>query len=83
MLSPTDYQEFSWQYINQIIEALKDHTPVIALGKGCWFALHEMGNLEPLPWVSIGLARQEMLVTYLEDGLPYKVILIRLIAFTQ
>ena len=44
MLSPTDYQEFSWQYINQIIEALKDHTPVIALGKGCWFALHEMGK---------------------------------------
>ena len=44
MLSPTDYQEFSWQYINQIIEALKDHTPVIAFGKGCWFALHEMGK---------------------------------------
>ena len=24
MLSPTDYQEFSWQYIQQIIDALKD-----------------------------------------------------------
>ena len=44
MLSPTDYQEFSWQYINQIIEALQDEAPVIAFGKGCWFALEEMAN---------------------------------------
>lgn len=44
MLSPVDYQEFSWQYINQIIEALKDDAPVIAFGKGCWFALHEMAK---------------------------------------
>ncbi len=44
MLSPVDYQEFSWQYINQIIEALKDDAPVIAFGKGCWFALEEMAN---------------------------------------
>ncbi len=44
MLSPTDYQEFSWQYINQIIEALKDEAPVIAFGKGCWFALQEMAK---------------------------------------
>jgi uroporphyrinogen decarboxylase len=44
MLSPTDYQEFSWKYINQIIEALKDDAPVIAFGKGCWFALEEMAN---------------------------------------
>ena len=44
MLSPTDYQEFSWQYIHQIIEALKDQAPVIAFGKGCWFSLHEMGK---------------------------------------
>ncbi len=42
MLSPVDYQEFSWKYINQIIEALKDDAPVIAFGKGCWFALEEM-----------------------------------------
>jgi uroporphyrinogen decarboxylase len=40
MLSPVDYQEFSWKYINQIIEAA-DHAPVIVL-KGCWFALNEM-----------------------------------------
>ncbi|MGF1557250.1 uroporphyrinogen decarboxylase [Paucihalobacter sp.] len=44
MLSPTDYQEFSWQYINQIIEALKDETYVVAFGKGCWFALPEMAR---------------------------------------
>jgi uroporphyrinogen decarboxylase len=44
MLSPIDYQEFSWKYINQIIEALKDDAPVIAFGKGCWFALEEMSK---------------------------------------
>jgi uroporphyrinogen decarboxylase len=44
MLSPTDYQEFSWKYINQIIEALKDDAPVIAFGKGCWFALEEIAK---------------------------------------
>jgi uroporphyrinogen decarboxylase len=44
MLSPIDYQEFSWQYINQIIEALKDASPVIAFGKGCWFALQDMAK---------------------------------------
>ncbi|ALU74579.1 uroporphyrinogen decarboxylase [Tenacibaculum finnmarkense] len=44
MLSPTDYHEFSWQYINEIIEALKDDAPVIAFGKGCWFALDKMAN---------------------------------------
>ena len=44
MLSPTDYQEFSWYYINQIIEALKDDAPVIAFGKGCWFALEDMAK---------------------------------------
>jgi len=44
MLSPVDYQEFSWKYIQQIIDALKDETPVIAFGKGCWFALDEMSK---------------------------------------
>jgi uroporphyrinogen decarboxylase len=41
MLSPTDYQEFSWRYIKQIIDALHNDAPVIAFGKGCWFALEE------------------------------------------
>ncbi|MEL6974038.1 MAG: uroporphyrinogen decarboxylase [Bacteroidota bacterium] len=44
MLSPTDYQTFSWPYIQQIIDALKDMAPVIVFGKGCWFALKEMAN---------------------------------------
>lgn len=44
MLSPQDYQEFSWKYIQQIIDALKKEIPVIAFGKGCWFALDTMAN---------------------------------------
>lgn len=44
MLGPIDYQEFSWKYIQQIIDALKDEIPVIAFGKGCWFALGDMAN---------------------------------------
>jgi len=44
MLSPVDYQEFSYQYIQQIIDALKDETPVIVFGKGCWFALGDMAK---------------------------------------
>jgi uroporphyrinogen decarboxylase len=42
LLSPVDYDQFSWKYINQIVEALKDETPVIVFGKGCWFALDKM-----------------------------------------
>ncbi|WP_029034366.1 uroporphyrinogen decarboxylase [Salinimicrobium terrae] len=44
MLSPEDYQEFSWKYIQQIIDALKSEIPVIAFGKGCWFALDIMAK---------------------------------------
>ncbi len=44
MLSPEDYQEFSWKYIQQIIEALKNDAPVISFAKGCWYALEEMSN---------------------------------------
>ncbi|MBI49155.1 MAG: uroporphyrinogen decarboxylase [Crocinitomicaceae bacterium] len=44
MLSPTDYQEFSWKYIQQIIDAVKDEAPVIVFGKGCWFALDSMAT---------------------------------------
>ncbi len=44
MLSPTDYTEFSWQYINQITEALANETKVIVFGKGCWFALNDMAK---------------------------------------
>jgi len=44
MLSPEDYQEFSLQYMQQIVDALKDHAPVVLFGKGCWFALREMAQ---------------------------------------
>ena len=44
MLSPADYTEFSWQYINQIVEALAEETKVIVFGKGCWFALNDMAK---------------------------------------
>lgn len=44
MLSPADYQEFSWNYMNQIVEALAPETKVIVFGKGCWFALDEMAK---------------------------------------
>ncbi|PHR61043.1 MAG: uroporphyrinogen decarboxylase [Robiginitomaculum sp.] len=44
MLSPVDYQEFSWRYIQQIIDALKGDAPVIVFGKGCWFALGQMAE---------------------------------------
>ncbi|RAV28364.1 uroporphyrinogen decarboxylase [Sinomicrobium soli] len=44
MLSPEDYQEFSWKYINRIVEALAPLTRVIVFGKGCWFALREMAS---------------------------------------
>jgi uroporphyrinogen decarboxylase len=44
MLSPVDYQEFSWKYIQQIIEALKEDAPVISFAKGAWYALEEMAR---------------------------------------
>jgi uroporphyrinogen decarboxylase len=44
MLSPVDYQEFSWQYIQQIVDALKEEAPVVVFGKGCWFALGDMAK---------------------------------------
>lgn len=44
MLSPTDYHKFSWKYIQQIIDELKDEAPVIVFGKGCWFALDSMAT---------------------------------------
>lgn len=44
MLSPNDYQEFSLQYMQQIVDALKEMAPVILFGKGCWFALDKMAK---------------------------------------
>ena len=44
MLGEEDYQTFSWQYMQQIIDALKDETKVIAFAKGCWYALPAMAR---------------------------------------
>ncbi|HIP36649.1 MAG TPA: uroporphyrinogen decarboxylase [Crocinitomix sp.] len=38
LLSPADYQTFSFNYIQQIIDALKNETKVITFGKGTWYA---------------------------------------------
>jgi len=42
MLSPKDYREFSWKYIEQIVEALSPITHTVVFAKACWFALEEM-----------------------------------------
>lgn len=44
ILSPKAYQEFSWPYIQQLINALKSLAPVIVFGKGCWFGLTTMAQ---------------------------------------
>lgn len=44
LLSPADYKSFSWFYIEQLIEALKDEVPVLVFGKGCWFAYGDMAD---------------------------------------
>lgn len=44
LLSPYDYELFSYQYIKQIIDALKPVTKVIIFGKGTWFAMNKMAH---------------------------------------
>ena len=44
LLSPADYQEFSWPHLQQIVDALSGSVPVIVFGKGCWFSLQEMSK---------------------------------------
>ena len=44
VLAPDDYRTFSWQYLNQIVEALAPLTKVIVFAKGCWYALPEMAT---------------------------------------
>lgn len=43
LLSPTDYETFSLQFMRQITEAVTE-APVILFGKGCWFAYEEMAK---------------------------------------
>ncbi len=42
LLSPADFEEFSLQYIRQIIAAIKDDCLTIVFAKGAWFALENM-----------------------------------------
>jgi uroporphyrinogen decarboxylase len=42
LLSPKDFEEFSMQYIRQIIDAIKDDCLTIIFAKGAWFALGDM-----------------------------------------
>lgn len=44
MLSPKDYNEFSWPYIEQIVNAVSEKAPVVVFAKGCWFALEMMSQ---------------------------------------
>ena len=44
LLSPPDYQDFSWLYMKQIVDALSGSVPIIIFGKGCWFSLQEMSK---------------------------------------
>jgi uroporphyrinogen decarboxylase len=42
LLSPQDFENFSLQYMRQIVAALKDVCPITVFAKGAWFALEEM-----------------------------------------
>ncbi len=44
LLSPKDYDEFSWPYIEQIVNVLSEKVPVTVFAKGCWFALEKMSK---------------------------------------
>jgi len=44
LLSPNDYAIFSFPYIQQIIDALKDKTFVIVFAKGCAFSLKNLSK---------------------------------------
>ena len=42
LLSPSDFENISLQYIRQIVLALKDEVPVIVFAKGAWHSLEAM-----------------------------------------
>lgn len=44
LLSPADYDQFSFPYLVRIIEALKEDTPVIAYPKGCWYNMDKFAQ---------------------------------------
>ena len=44
LLSPDDYDEFSFPYLARIIAALQPKIPVIAYPKGCWYNMEKFQN---------------------------------------
>lgn len=44
LLSPDDFEEFSLQYIRQIIQSLKGLAPTITFAKGAWHSLGQMSD---------------------------------------
>ena len=44
LLSPGDFEIFSLHYMRQIIEAVREHAPVILFAKGAWHSLAEMAT---------------------------------------
>jgi uroporphyrinogen decarboxylase len=42
LLSKNDFENISLRYIKQIVDALKEETPVIIFAKGAWYCLKEM-----------------------------------------
>jgi uroporphyrinogen decarboxylase len=44
LLSKADFENISLRYIRQIVDALKDETPVIIFAKGAWHSLKEMAE---------------------------------------
>lgn len=44
LLSPQDFAEFSWPYLEQIVNAIAPMVPVTVFAKGCWYALEDMSK---------------------------------------
>ena len=62
VLSSKDYHQYSFPYIKQIVEAIKEETNVIVFPKGCWYNLGEFTKIGVhaigLDWlVNAGFAR--------------------------
>jgi uroporphyrinogen decarboxylase len=44
VLSPEDFKQISFPYINQIVQAIKDEVPTIIFAKGAWHSLQLMSD---------------------------------------
>lgn len=63
LLSQQDFETWSLPYITQIVEAVKDHAPIIVFAKGAWHSLAAMRNTGAaglgIDWcVSASMARE-------------------------